>query len=477
MDNQNRKLSPIVRKLSVVRRGNRMYYLGMRKKKVGSQQLGNDSRKGAEDSSSAVVTELSPINEENLWNEGESRVTHPVINPTNPPITEASLRLLIDVLPASAPTELWEIVKNSNQHRDVILPEEELKALFNKVFIQKTISFKSLMEQEFPPARYVIEPFFEVGAVNMLSAPPNNWKSWFLFYFASCIAGGNPVFGKFPTEKAGILIVNEEDSHRSVQDRFKILKITDPTLEIYFRIASGAKLTKKFIEEIILECKEKNLTMVMFDSLRSMHEADENDSTTMQGVMDLLKILAREGITVLFTHHNRKKSLFNKGDDAEASRGSSAINAAVSGYISLEEEERETGKFVVVRHLKSKVGEKLPSFEIKVIKEENTIEFNYEGEFKSGEKKLHTSKQAIMAYIKPGDLKSVNDIYALEIAGKNIARTAMNALVTEGVLITMTRKQAREKGLDNSIGGNPKEKLYSLPTEESEAVQQEFDDF
>lgn len=337
-----------------------------------------------------------------------------------------------------------------------------------------SLSFAELMSQEFPPARYVIEPFFEVGAVNMLSAPPNNWKSWFLFYFASCIASGEMAFKKFPTEKVGVLIVNEEDSYRSVQDRFNILKVKDHNLPIYFRIASGAKLGKAFCEEIIKECKEKNLGLVMFDSLRSVHEAEENDSTEMQAVMDHLKAISREGITVLFTHHNRKKSMFGKGDETEASRGSSAINAAVSGYMSLEEEERESGTFVIVRHLKSKVGEKLPSFEIKVLKENGGVEFNYEGEFKSGERKLVQTKDAIMAAVVSGEWKTTNDFINLGIASKGIVRAALIDLVHLGSLSCITRAEARRRGLVPQTEGNPKEKLYSLPTAESQEAEDEF---
>ncbi len=358
---------------------------------------------------------------------------------------------------------------------DVIARATSLIAEVDKQSLQKTLTFGELMLTDFPPARYVLEPFFEVGAVNMLSAPPNNWKSWMLFLFAAHIAEGTPVFGKFPTEKSGVLIVNEEDSHRSVQDRFKLLGITDPTLNIHFRIASGAKLTKEFIQEIIQECKEKSLTVVMFDSLRSMHEADENDSTTMQVIMDHLKTISREGITVLFTHHNRKKSMFSKGDDAEASRGSSAINAAVSGYVSLEEENREVGKFIILRHLKSKIGKKEDAKEIKVIEEPGRLSFNYEGEFKSGERKLTSTKDAIMAAVKPGELKVLNDFIEMNLAGQSIVRAALLNLVQEGSLTSMTRAEARLQKLVPATGGQGKEKLYSLPSEEQITLQEQFD--
>lgn len=348
--------------------------------------------------------------------------------------------------------------------------EEYLKA-------NPTISFSLLMSQEFPKARYTLEPFFESGTVNMVSAPPNTWKSWLLFYFAAHIADGSLVLGKFPTEKANVMIVNEEDSFRAIQDRFNLLSITNKDLPIFFRVAQGAKLEKAFIETILEECKEKKITCVMFDSLRSMHEGNENDSTEMQIVLDKLKSLSREGITVIFTHHHRKKSMFSKGDDAEASRGSSAINAAISGHVSLEEEERDSGSFLILRHLKSKAGEKLAPIEIKIEKSMDKIVFVYDGEYKNGEKKLVASKDAIMFALKPGEWKTANDFITLDIASKNVIRAALMDLVREGVLVGMSKSEAMRRKLIPLVPGRGNEKLYTLPSEEIEAVQKQFDDF
>ena len=338
-----------------------------------------------------------------------------------------------------------------------------------------SVSFASLMSQEFPVARYAVNPFFEAGTLNMVSAPPNTWKSWMLFYMALHIAGGTKALDHFETEQSGVLIVNEEDSHRAVQDRFNILSATDHELPIYFRIASGAKLTRKFVDEIIEECQVRNIKVVMFDSLRSMHEAEENDSTAMQQVMDMLKYISRAEITVIFTHHHRKKSAFNKGDDAEASRGSSAINAAISGHISLEEEERADGLYLILRHLKSKAGEKIAPCEIKIVKEGGKVSFVYGGEFKSGEGKVIQAKNAIMFTVKPGEVKTVNDFVALEVAGKNVLRAALGALVAEGALMVVTRTQAKKQGMIIPGSGNAREKLYMLPSDEAMAAQEAFE--
>ena len=73
--------------------------------------------------------------------------------------------------------------------------------------------------------RFTIDPFFEQGTVNMVSAAPNTWKSWKMFLYAGHIAMGTPVLDKFPTQQAKVMIVNEEDSERLIQDRLKLLGI------------------------------------------------------------------------------------------------------------------------------------------------------------------------------------------------------------------------------------------------------------
>ncbi len=413
------------------------------------------------------------------------------------------LRLFIEeyLLNQSTPED-WDIkaypkVQLMNNAGDEHLSEEDLLLLYKdiknqllrvvpvpvktsvKVFTP-SMSFSDLVKQEFPKARYTLEPFFENGTVNMVSAPPNTWKSWLLFLFSAHIAEGTNALTKFVTEKSKVMIVNEEDSHRSIQDRYKILGITNPLLPIYFRIAQGSKLEKVFVDNLIKEAKEKGITVIIFDSLRSMHEEEENDSTAMQKVMDILKSISREGITVIFTHHHRKKSMFGKGDESEASRGSSAINAAISGHISLEEEDRESGKYLVIRHLKSKAGEKLPPFEIKIVKKEDGgVNFHYDGEFKPVEKKLMDAKNSIMNELGDGNWKTAKDFIALGVANKNIVRTALDILKKEHVIVSITRKEAMIKQITIGSQGKGNELLYSInkAREEGETIEQDDIDF
>ena len=380
--------------------------------------------------------------------------------------------------------EVWPVVQTINQTYKPPLSEEELTSVYRSITkiesgkmrggmggsmnienpeYMPAISHSELIAREFKPARYTIEPFFEQGTMNMVSAPPNTWKSWLLFLFAGHIANGTDVFDKFSTEKANVMIVNEEDSARLVQDRLRLLDVTDITLPIYYRIAQGSKLTLSFIEQLINEAKTKNVGVIMFDSLRAVHEADENDSTAMQGVMDLLKKIVREDITVIFTHHHRKKGMFTKNDDSESSRGSSAINAAISGHISLTEVNDVNGsKYLVLKHLKSKVGEKLQPIDIDIEVGE-TIKFQYLGEHETQDRAENEAKDKILSALQGREeLLSRKDFVHLKVAGQTTVKKALKSLENEGRIRAISRKETVLQGLGTFSDGKSNEILYSL---------------
>ncbi len=384
--------------------------------------------------------------------------------------------------------DIFPVMVQVNQTYKPPLPQQDLKRIFDSVTgIERkrrqekepakevkylpAISFGELVKTEFPPLRFCIEPFFEQGTVNMITAPPNNWKSWFLFLFSHHVATATPWLEKFQTAKAKVMIVNEEDSLRLIQDRYKILNITDTTLPIYFRVARGSKMTPEWVKSLMAEAKALDVSVILFDSLRALNDANENDSQEMQKVMDYFKQIARENITVIFTHHNRKKSPFGKQDEAEASRGSTGINASVSGHLSLSEVKREDETFIVVQHLKSKVGEKEKPFEISVKFERdeagkvNKISFTHAGEFKQSEQKLIDVKNGVMNNLKPNYWTTLKELHEQKLGGLNIIRQALAVLQKDGFVLSMSRKQAIEKNITVESVGKPNEKLFSLNAE------------
>lgn len=380
--------------------------------------------------------------------------------------------------------EVWVSAQVVNQSYNPPLSIQELSSIYQSITkIERTrrqggeskveslerqyvpaMSHGDLMNKEFPSARYTIEPFFEQASMNMVSAPPNTWKSWLLFLFANNIARGTAVFGEFKTEKTNVMIVNEEDPARLIQDRLRLLGVTDSTLGIYYRIAQGSKLTVDYVESLIAEAKEKAVGVIMFDSLRAIHVAEENDSTAMQEVMDLFKKIVREDITVIFTHHHRKRAMMGKNDDAESSRGSTAINAAVGGHISLDEKKNgdDNSKMLVIKHLKSKVGEKLAPIDIG-IEIGPVINFTYLGKH---EEKSQVENEARIRILEElggrKEMLSRKDFISLKIAGQTTIKNVLKLLVAEGSVMAISRKEAQKQGVVTLSEGKANEWLYSL---------------
>jgi len=319
-------------------------------------------------------------------------------------------------------------------------PQEQQKQQ-DKTVPEPFIHLADFVRKEFPPVRFALQPFFETNAINMISAPPNNWKTFFTLDVALSIADGKEWLGMFKTDKQKVLLVNEEDTESEIQSRLFLLGAKQNVSDVYFYIMKGYKLNEKSVQEILTECQKQGISLVIFDSLRSIHNARENDSTEMQEVMDHLKIFVRAGVTVVFTHHHKKKPLKDeKLDDAEATRGSTAINAAVSGHISLEEEKREEGTFLIVKHLKSKATKKREPIEIRIF-DTDGVRFEFGSEHQSILYSFQVARDKILKLLESQEEKwfSVSDLVtATKISEKNI-RLALRDLEDRSFIHVSTR--------------------------------------
>jgi len=409
---------------------------------------------GRDNALASLVGRLCATTNPDLWEKEIPPVMSAINQTFKPPLPEEDLLRIYNSITTSD-------MRKRQQYREIVVPSQ-VKEKPEEVNIDSAISFSDFIIREYPKARFALEPFFELETVNMLSAPPNNWKSWFLFYISAMIAGGKKAFGKLETEKLGVMIVNEEDSARAIQDRFKTLGITDKDLNIHFHIAKGLRVDETFVENISKEMIAKGLKVLFLDSLRAVHDADENSSKEMQVVLDHLKGLSRMGITTIFTHHNRKRTMADKGDMAESTRGSSALNAAVSGHISLEEQVRETGTFIIVRHLKSKAVEKLQPFEVKILKENGKVSFEYGGTAQDGQKKVMETKDTIVRILQNERYETVNKLVEIGVASKSVVRQSIAELVKEGYVGMMKRSEALKNKFKLNDFGKANENIYFL---------------
>ena len=244
------------------------------------------------------------------------------------------------------------------------------------------ISIEELYKKEFPELLWVVESIFARATINQISAQPNQGKTWVALHMAICIASGNKVFDHFATQKQGVMIVNEEDPDYLLQSRFKML-IEDPTgLPIFLHIEKGIMIEEEVVETLLQEMKDNSCGVIIFDSLSVIHDANENDASEMNAIFREMKKFIREGFTVIFTNHHRKKPRGGfKDDPQEQTRGSTAINAVPAGHITCEEKKNGDEISIIIRQVKLKSAKKISPFVVNIKEVEGKRVFIYGEEY------------------------------------------------------------------------------------------------
>ncbi|MFA6459203.1 MAG: bifunctional DNA primase/polymerase [Candidatus Paceibacterota bacterium] len=388
----------------------------------------------------------------------------------------------------------WPLIRAWNAQNKPPLPDTELRTTFESVIglesknsvkdvvsLGKAVRLQELLDTQFSAAMWTVEPFFETGTINMISAPPNQYKSWLVLMIAISVAVGSKFLDRFNTNKQAVLIINEEDTARMIQERLQILLNGEKNLPISFFIGKEIKIEQKFVDELIDRARSEKIGLIIFDSLRSVHNADENSSKEMQDVMNQLKRITAAGITVLFTHHNRKKSRIgnNKDDLGEESRGSSGINAALHGHLSCESCERDGKKYLVINQRKLKAAEKIKPFELVIDSSDKKLKFLYGGEHDSKEVLNARTKAKIQEILdKSVQWLNLKDLLAQEIGGRTTLVNCLKQLEHDGLIQAVTRKDAVKKSLPiSSTDGKHNEKFYFRAADEQDNLVDNFEDF
>lgn len=330
--------------------------------------------------------------------------------------------------------------------------------------IPPSMTITELLSKEFPKSDWAIQGLFAKGSLNMISASPNQYKTWITIHTAICLSKGEPLFGQFDVEKQGVLIINEEDRERDMQNRLKMLlgKEDKSNLPVHFYLLNGFKFTDKGISEAILdEMVNKNLTFLILDPFSSIHTANENDATEMNRLFDKLKKFKRHGITILTAHHNRKNSQPNNNDPSQEMRGSTAISAALDGHLTCEECVKDEEKFVILKQVKLKCDKKLDTpfrVQIKTSKESMRLEYAGKAMNSSVEEKLREQVLGLLEANKKWF--TAEDIIQQSQLGENSTRRILNGLSNESKIIGITLGELQEQGFNTKEKGAKNKKYY-----------------
>lgn len=182
-----------------------------------------------------------------------------------------------------------------------------------------------------PPARDEVLPGLITGSLGGIIATGGSRKSYFATQIAAAVAGGADTLGIAPRATGRVVLLALEDPKQIIHERSRALAKAWPAdvveqvrehLDIWPLVGAGANLLNP-VFLAWLRMKIEGARLVIIDTMRRIHQLDENDNGEMSALLAVLEQLCAElGVTVIFLHHTAKGS--EKGD-AQASRGASAL--------------------------------------------------------------------------------------------------------------------------------------------------------
>lgn len=300
------------------------------------------------------------------WN-----ITH-----AKPPLDDIELRLIFE-----------SISQRERQSR-------ELDA--GKTINLKPFTLTELYNQVFPPGRWVVKDLIALGTITALTGDSNSYKTFLTQAMASSVVSGNPFLGHFPVTPGKVLVVDEENHRRHIQERFKSLGI-NATSDIIFLSSEGIKIDNeehlKKLKEII---EKEKPTLVILDSLVRLHRGEENSAKEMSAAFSAMKQLVSDDRAILFIHHHRKPQGFARKNINHSIRGSSDIIAAVDSHLAID----RRGNDFVVAQTKMRLQPEVKPFKVSLVPNgDGTWLFVYQGADTSVEDRLQEDYDEVKTII------------------------------------------------------------------------------
>lgn len=363
--------------------------------------------------------------------------------------------------------KLWEFawggIKEWNRNKCVPpLSETELQNVFNSIAGSerakrntlnkeiKAISLLELIGMNFPTPKWLVERLIPHEAVTIISGAPASYKTFLTLEIALKVAGGEKVFGEFQTTQSPVLIIDEENHPRVLQERAKLLS-QNPNLPIFVASKNNFLLGEESVQKIIEYARDKNVQLVIFDSFICIHDSDENVASEMRNVMKHLKDIANQGIAVIVIHHHRKNGK-EKGNDSQDIRGSSDIAAQVDCHLAVERKGKDAS--VTIQQKKLREAQEIVPFVVHFHSDGNSGSFEYAGVAKEKQNKRSNIKISVKKVLEETE-KILNKTELWELVKKSGVEGGEATFKTAIKEMVAAREIFIKKGTKNT-------KLFSL---------------
>lgn len=200
----------------------------------------------------------------------------------------------------------------------------------------RILTTEEYLNLERPKLNWIIQDQVPQPGIVLLQGPPKTGKSFLAFDLARSVSKGIPFLG-WSTRKSKTLYLQFDTSELIWRQRLsKMISCgVDLSGEIYTIHPDDMLLPFNLLERehykwLRRTVDQSDCELIVVDVLREIHNADENDSTQMKIVGDMLMEIFRNRCLIL-VHHSKKISEDFTGspDPAQVARGSSYLTGKV----------------------------------------------------------------------------------------------------------------------------------------------------
>jgi hypothetical protein len=150
---------------------------------------------------------------------------------------------------------------------------------------------------------WMIDRLIPEGAIIMFAGKRASFKSWLADHMAICLAKGEPYLGFHTNSQHTSLIIDVENNPIMLSERLNQLQRNEKTLIL----KDETFRWEKHSEWLLDYCKTNNIKLVINDTFRRSHDADENDAGEISSLFQThLQKFKDAGITLLLLYHLRK---------------------------------------------------------------------------------------------------------------------------------------------------------------------------
>lgn len=191
-----------------------------------------------------------------------------------------------------------------------------------------------------PKREWVVKNLISEGCTHIMSAPPKAGKTWGALALAHAVATGGQ-FGIDESIRQGtVLWIDEEMGLEQLPGRMRRMGIP-PDARMMTMCRSKLKLDHNGdVAELLKIIEDIDPVLIVIDSLRRVHDLDENDNSKVKALFPRFKDIAELGPAVLILHHDRKKTMWDD-DDTERASGAQDWTAQVDVVLGLHKYQNE----------------------------------------------------------------------------------------------------------------------------------------